>query len=254
MSRRTTYRVKQLAALTGVTVRTLHHYDAIGLLVPSDRTASGHRLYREEDVLRLHEILVLRAMGLPLEEIRRLLDGETHDRAALLRDRRAALVHQRDDTEAKIRSIDQALAYLEGDRTMSMEDLFDGFDPRQHEAEARERWGTTNSYTLAQRRTARYSKEDWQRIHAENAAILRELHTLQQAGRSPQDDDVRRAADRHRLHIDRWFYPCSPEQHRALVDLYEQDARFRASIDEHGEGLTTFLVAVVRGMESGTEP
>ena len=113
-------------------------------------------------------------------------------------------------------------------------------------AEARERWGETDAYRISRERTGKYTKADWAAIQAEHAAIYAELARAQAAGTPPDHPDVLALAARHRLAIDRWFYPCSPAIHVGLAGLYEADPRFAANIDAHGAGLTAYLVAAIR--------
>ena len=249
MTRSRTYQVKDVARLTGVSVRTLHHYDAIGLLVPSGRTAAGYRLYTDADLLRLQQILIGRELGLPLEEIRQSLDDPRFDRKAALLDQRQRLHERARQAEAMIRAIDTALAALDGSVTtgeMTMADLFDGFDPSRYEAEARERWGGTNAFDEATERTKRYTPDDWKALKAEQGAVYEAAVAALKAGKAPSSADAMDIAERHRLSIDRWFYPCSHTMHQGLASMYESDDRFRQSIDKYGEGLTTFLAEAIR--------
>lgn len=244
-----TYQVKDVARLTGVSVRTLHHYDAIGLLVPRGRTAGGYRLYSDTDLLRLQQILIGRELGLPLEDIRRSLDDPRFDRQAALLDQRQRLRDRARQAEAMIRAIDAALAALDGDATtggIAMDDLFDGFDPLRYEEEARQRWGATDAYAESEKRTTRYTADDWKAIEAEQRAVYESAAAALNAGQSPFSMDAMDIAERHRLGIDRWFYPCSHTMHQGLASMYESDDRFRQAIDRYGEGLTTFLAAAIR--------
>ena len=237
--------------MTGVSVRALHHYDEIGLLVPRGRTGAGYRLYDDEDLLRLQQILLGRALGLSLEEIRRSLDDPGFDRRQALIDQKKQLQARAEQTEAMIRAVDAALAVIDArgngeGEDMEMKELFDGFDPSKYEAEARQRWGTTEAYAESKRRTQRYTEADWKKLKAEQAAIYAEAVAAMKGGKAPSDEDVMDIADRHRLSIDRWFYPCSVALHRGLAAMYESDERFAVNIDKYGEGLTTFLVAAIR--------
>jgi DNA-binding transcriptional MerR regulator len=165
MPTRRTYQVKEVADLTGLTVRALHHYDSIGLLVPTARSAAGYRLYDDEDLLRLQQILIGRELGLPLEAIRRSLDDPQFDRRAALRAQRAELAVRAERAADMIRAIDAALTAIE-EKDMSTVDfkkIFDGFDPKQHEAEAKQRWGDTDAYKVSMQRTKGYTAADWQR-------------------------------------------------------------------------------------------
>src|SRR5438477_4991705 len=145
-----TYLVKEVAALSGVTVRALHHYDELGLLTPSGRTGGGYRLYNDDDLLRLQQILIGRELGLSLEAIRRSLDDPGFDRRAALIAQRAELAARAERAESMVRAIEAALAVL--DEANSQEDtnvnkqvdykkIFDGFDHEKYEPEVRQRWG-----------------------------------------------------------------------------------------------------------------
>jgi DNA-binding transcriptional MerR regulator len=253
MARKRLYQVKEVAETARVSVRTLHHYDEIGLLVPSERSDSGYRLYSEEDLLRLQQILINRELGLPLEEIRRLLDDPGVDRRQALVDQRRELEKRARQTDAMLRAIDAALARLDGrdgaehqGATMDNATLFEGFDPAKYEAEAEQSWGHTATFKESKRRTQKYTPEDWARMRAEQAAIYAEAFQLLHAGKSPLDPQAMDLAEQHRLSIDRWFYPCSHDMHAQLASLYEQDGRFAANIDKFGAGLTPFLVQAIR--------
>jgi MerR family transcriptional regulator, thiopeptide resistance regulator len=232
-----------------VSVRTLHHYDAIGLLVPAIRTNAGYRLYTDADLLRLQQILIGRELGLSLEEIRRSLDDPKFDRQAALCDQRERLRERVRQAEAMIRAVDVALASLDGSRKkgeMKMEDLFQGFNAAQYEEEARRRWGTSDAFAESEKRVRGYTPDDWKALKAEQTAIYDAAYSALKAGKSPSDVAVMDIAERHRMSIDRWFYPCSHAMHGGLASLYEGDDRFKQSIDSHGEGLATFLAAAIR--------
>ena len=233
-----TYQVKDVSRLAHVSVRTLHYYEEIGLLVPTGRTEAGYRLYTDDDLLRLQQILIRRELGLPLEQIRRSLDDPSFDI-------RQALLAQKQQLLQRVAAIEAALG---GD----MEKMFEGFDPSKYEVEARERWGDTDAYKEAARRTKRYTKDDWSRHRTEQEAIYRDAAALMNAGRQPSDGDARAVAERHRLLIDRWFYPCSPETHAGLASLYESDPRFADGMNAHAPGLAAFLIAAIRANANGT--
>jgi MerR family transcriptional regulator, thiopeptide resistance regulator len=251
------YQVKEVARISGVSVRTLHHYDQIGLLTPEGRSDTGYRLYSESDLLRLQQILVQRALGLPLEDIRKVLDDPSFNRIAALRQQREELVARAEQTQAMIRGIDAALHALEhpdpnqrpdGEPTMSIDfkQIFDGFDPTQYELEAERRWGDSDAYKESQRRVKSYTQQDWLAQKAESTAILQDAAAALRGGKAPAHPDVLEIAERHRLSIDRWFYPCSKAMHAGLADMYEADERFAANIDKFAPGLTPFLAAAIR--------
>jgi DNA-binding transcriptional MerR regulator len=248
MARRSTYLVSEVARIAGISVRALHHYDAIGLLVPKGRTGAGYRVYDLEDLLRLQQILIGREQGLALEDIRRALDDPRFDRAQALRAQKRELLDRARRTDAMIRAIDAALALLEGEggTAMDAKQLFDGFDPAAYEAEVQERWGDTDAYRESAKRTTRYRADDWQQIKDEQNAIYADAAEALRAGHAPDSEEAMAIAERHRRSIERWFYPCSLVMHGNLADLWEADARFAENIDRHGVGLTAFLAGAVR--------
>lgn len=240
-----TYKVSEVAALAKVTVRALHHYDQIGLLVPSARSEAGYRLYSDEDLHRLQQIVVGRTLGMSLEAIRVMLDAPEYDRRAALLDQRAELERRIAESRAMVRSIDAALSELETKQEIDMKTIFEGFDPAQYEDEAAERWGHTESYRESARRTAGYTEGDWARVKAESDDIMRCAAEAMTAGIAATTADAMDLAERHRLWIERWFYPCSTKMHSLLAAGYLADDRFRASIDAYGDGLTDFLAAAI---------
>ena len=248
-----TYQVKDVARFAGVSVRTLHHYDAIGLLVPGARTAAGYRLYTDSDLLRLQQVLVGRELGLALEEIRRSFNDPHFDLKSALLIQKERLRERAKATEAMMRSIDVALAALDGHnnrKDLNMEQLFEGFNASQYEEEVRDRWGTSEAFVESAKRTKGYSPDEWKTIKAEHAALCDAAHAALKAGKSPSDATVVDIAERHRLYIDRWFYPCSHQMHCGLASMYEGDERFARSIDKHGDGLTPFLAESIRANAS----
>jgi MerR family transcriptional regulator, thiopeptide resistance regulator len=242
------YQVKETARIAGVSVRTLHHYDEIGLLVPQRRTPAGYRLYGEAELLRLQQICIGRELGLPLEEIRRALDDPKFDHVSALTKQRSWLMNRAQTTAAMIRAVDAALSMLENPREiiMNAKELFEGFDSSKYEAEAKQRWGNTDAYAESKKRTARFSASDWQRVGAEQSAIFTAAAAVMQAGKPSEDEAVLDVAERHRRYIDRWFYPCGASMHCALALMYENDSRFAEGIDSVAPGLTRFLSAAIR--------
>lgn len=238
------FTVGDLSRLTGVTVRALHHYDEIGLVKPSQRSAAGYRLYADRDVLRLQQVLVLRELGVPLEEISAVLDTEA-DRAAMLRRHRDALIEKRGRIDAMVTAVDAALRVLEeGSRKMKAEDfkeLFDGFNPEDYDEEVRQRWGHTESYKESMRRTQQYGRAEWEEIKRESDEINTRLRDLMLRGVAPTDPAVQAAVEDHRLHISRWYYPCPKEAHRGLAEMYIADARFTENLDKVAPGFARFL-------------
>ncbi len=251
------WRVSEVARLAHVTVRTLHHYDEIGLLVPSGRNRAGYRLYDAQDLERLHRILLYRELGFTLEAIAAMLAEPGLERRGALRAQRDLLQRRMRRTESLIRAVDRALESIERGETMSAEERFEGFEAldapeavREHQArhdrEVKERWADTEAYRESMRRTRGYAKEDWGRIREEAEAIDAAMAALLAAGADAAGTAAMDVAERARLHIDRWFYPCSRRMHAGLAAMYESDPRFAAHYEERARGLAAFTAAAIR--------
>jgi DNA-binding transcriptional MerR regulator len=253
------YTVGELADLARVSIRTLHHYDAIGLLAPSRRTGAGYRLYGHEELEQLQQILLYRELDFSLDAIARIMLDPTFDRRAALVAQREQLAARAGRMQAILAAIDAALDALARGEPMNDVDMFEvfgDFDPKQHEAEAMERWGDTDAYRETARRTARYTKDDWKQIKVEGDAVARGLADRLAAGADPGDADVQSLVDRHREQIDKWFYPCSVEIQVNLGDMYVADPRFSATYDRYGPGLARFLRDAIRiraGLPAATD-
>lgn len=236
--------VGEVAALAKVTVRTLHHYDRIGLLVPSRRSANAYRLYGYADLERLRQILLLRELGFGLDAIGQMVDAGAYDQRRALIAQRELLRERQHRTERIIAGVDRALEAMEEERPMARTEMFEGledFDYEQYEEEARERWGRTDAYRESMRRTRRYTKGDWTRIKAEAEDVMARLSTLLEEGAQAASRAARELAEEHRCHIDHWFYPCSHATHAGLADMYVADPRFTEYFEKRGQGLAAFL-------------
>ncbi len=248
MSTTRTYTVKEVARITHLSVRTLHHYDDIGLLVP-ERSRNGYRRYSEQDMLRLQQILIHRSFGLPLEEIGKILDAPEFDPQTALKEQRQKLLERLSDTHRMIASINAALQILATKAPTSMTNLkqiFDGFDPADYEEEAAETWGDTDAFRESARRTKNYGEAEWRSIKLELDGIWTDAAALMQSGATPTSSEALSIAKRHRQHIDRWFYPLDERGHVQLASMWESDARFKANIDKYGDGLAHWVATAVR--------
>ena len=242
---KTDWTVGEVARVAGVTVRTLHHYDAIGLLRPSGRTEAGYRLYSATDLERLQQIRLHRALGLRLDAIAQILDDPAFDRAQALRDQRDFLAERIATDSVLLTTLDRALAALETGDVMPANDLFDGFDPEEHEAEAEERWGDSRAYKQSKRRTSTYGQREWTAIRTETAQINTDLAALMNAGTPADSDAAMDLAEQHRLHINTWFYTCEKRMHVQLAQMYTDDPRFEATYEKVAAGYAAYFRAAI---------
>lgn len=239
----TTWTVGQVADLFDVTVRTLHHYDEIGLLVPSERSRAGYRLYTAEDLTRLQQVVVYRRLEMPLEEIATLLDrGE--DAADHLRRQRATVMTRLDELRELVSAIDRALEREMNDQPATTEDLKelfgDGFTD-EYEQEAQERWGETDAWKQSRSRTKRYTKADWEQVKQEADAVNAAFVAALRSGEPASGEAAMDAAEQHRRHIHDRFYDLDHTFHRGLADMYVADPRFTKTYEDIAPGLAAYV-------------
>ncbi|WP_103501269.1 MULTISPECIES: MerR family transcriptional regulator [unclassified Streptomyces] len=240
----TTYSVGRVAALAGVTVRTLHHYDEIGLLHPGGRSHAGHRRYDDGDLDRLQQILFYRELGFPLEEIAPLIDDPRADPTEQLRRRHRLLTERIERLQKMAAAVEHAMEANKLGIQLTPEEKFEVFGEgysEDYETEAEQRWGDTDAWAQSQQKTAGYTKEDWQRIKEESDAINDRLAAELAAGTPGDAETVLDLAEEHRQHICRHFYECGHELHSCLGEMYVTDERFTATYEAIAPGLARYL-------------
>ncbi|WP_117212348.1 MerR family transcriptional regulator [Allorhizocola rhizosphaerae] len=238
------YTVGKVAEFAGVTVRTLHHYDEIGLLSPSDRSRTGYRRYDDADLLRLQQIMYYRELGFSLDEIATILDDPHADAQAHLRRQHELLSERITKLQKMVYAIEFAMeAEKVGIQLTPQErfEVFGDFDPDKHAEEAKERWGDTEAYRESMRRAGRYTKEDWQRIKDEMTQWGERVVALMDSGAPADGPDAMQLAEEHRQHISQWYYECTYEIHTGLADMYLADERFEAFYESIKTGLARYL-------------
>ncbi|MCX5377595.1 MerR family transcriptional regulator [Streptomyces sp. NBC_00091] len=238
------YSVGQVAGFAGVTVRTLHHYDEIGLLSPSGRSGAGHRRYDDADLDRLQQILFYRELGFPLDEVAVLLDDPTSDPREHLRRQHALLSERIARLQRMAAAVEHAMEAKKMGINLTPEERFEVFgdkDPEQYAEEAEQRWGGTEAYAESQRRAATYTKDDWKRIMGEVDAWGVRYAALVGAGEPAEGEAAMDMAEEHRLHITKWYYDCPYEMHICLGDMYVADERFTAFYEAMAPGLAEHL-------------
>ncbi len=237
------YSVGQLASLAGVSVRTLHHYDDIGLLSPVGRSAAGYRRYGDQDLLRLQRIMFYRELGFALEDITDLINDPETGPADHLRRQHKLLTERLKRTKRLVEAVEKAMEAEQMGISLTPQERLElfGDDPERYADEARERWGDTDAYQQSVRRTRSYTKQDWLTIKAEAGQITQALATAMAAGQAPNSPAAMDAAERHRQHLSRWFYDCSPQAHLGLGAMYAADERFAANYEPIASGLSVYI-------------
>src|SRR5215469_16041610 len=182
------YTVKFVAEASGISIRTLHYYDDIGLLKPAQVSASNYRLYSEADLQKLQQILFFRELGFSLQQIKGILDSPDFDRRQALLHHKNALLMRSWRISRLIQTIDRTLDSEERIIAVTEQELFDGFDQTQYEEEAETLWGGQPAWKESQQRTRRYSKQDWKDIQAEAKMIAEAIAA--RMDHAPDDPEV----------------------------------------------------------------
>ena len=237
------------AQLVGTTVRTLHHYDAIGLVRPSGRTAAGYRTYTEADLDRLRHALVWRELGFPLERIPDLLDGDDTDRVLRLLEQVDAVSERIDRLQHVRAALQEEMSAMTGGVRLTQEEKRELFgdewvaNEAEWDQEWTDRWGDTEAGRQSRDRTSKYTKADWERIRAEGEVVEQRFIALMRAGEPADGEGAMAVAEEARQLNSRWFYDMSGEMQAGLGRMFVEDERFAAHYDARAEGLAAYVSA-----------
>lgn len=234
--------VNEVAKLTGVTVRTLHYYDEIGLLRPSEISESGYRYYDEDALALLQQIMFYRELEFPLKDIREIILPDKFDRNNALRNQKDLLYAKRKRINGLIELIDEI---LDGDNKTAVTD-FTAFDEKEIERmkneyrkEVVERWGETDEFRQSEQKARTKTKDDWRFAQEEAESIFSGFAALMD--KSPSDAEVTALVRKWQDHINRNYYTCSDEMLLKLGEMYITDARFKNNLDSHGTGTAQYM-------------
>lgn len=239
------FKVKEVANLTGVSVRTLHHYDRVGLLQPEAVTSAGYRLYSDKDLERLQQILFFKEMEFTLHEIKNILDRPDFNREEVLKKHMELLLTKKKRLEKIILTVEETIASIEGGYQMEEKDMFKGFDmteieehQKKYSEEAKARYGK-ETVEKVEKKTAGYSAEDWSGIQTKTEGIYQRL--IDGMAHGPGDPDVQKAVADWRQFITDHYYECTIDIFHGLGNLYVDDPRFTKNIDKYQQGLAAFF-------------
>ena len=237
------YTVRQVAALTGVTPRTLHHYDSIGLLKPN-RAPNGYRSYDEENLLRLQQILFYRELGLELDRIRSLMGSPDFSVVAALKAHKRALGRRMERLQRLLETVDQTLEHYQGGKKMSVNELFRDLTPQEQKAyadEAEERWDplvvkeSNRRYNALSEAEKRAQKEEMNSLYNEWSLLV---------GTDPAGPSAQALVERWRRGIE-FFWSPDAVSLLGLAQLYNTDPRFKKNYDQFAPGLASFILECV---------
>jgi len=228
-------KVKEVADLVGISVRTLHHYDEIGLLTPEKTTSAGYRIYSDKNLETLQQILFFKELGFPLKKIKEIIDNPSFEYQEMLEMQHKMLIEKKKQLEKMIATIEKTIQHSKGEIQMSIQEKFDGFDfsKNPYEEEARKRWGD---------KAVDEANENVKNMAPFDQGKMIEVYGKLAAARylSPDSKEAQEA-------IGEWYQLLnkighySPEAFKGLGQMYVDDERFTKNIDKFGEGLSVFM-------------
>lgn len=232
--------IKEFANLCGVSVRTLHYYDEIGLLNPAFvDEQNGYRFYDEKSLERIQEILFYRELDFPLKSISAIITSPDYDKQKALKEQRKLLILKKQRLQRIIDALDSA---EKGKINMNAFDNNDYDTARkQYEAEAKERWGKTDAYKEHEQKTADYSKDKWRQVNDGLNAVLAQFVVCLQGGQAPDSNEAQALVKELQSYITENYYTCHNDILKGLGQMYVADERFKNNIDKHATGTAEFV-------------
>ena len=228
--------IKEFAEFTGVSVRTLHYYDEIGLLVPAYvDECTGYRFYDENSLFRMQEILFYRELDFSLKSIGTILSYPDYDKEKALTEHKKLLILKKERLEKLISAIDRA---KRGEFVMK---AFDNTEIENYKNEVKEKWGKTDAYTEYSRKTNGYSKEEFNAMGEGMESIIKEFADCMNGGSSPDSTYSQKLIKKLQRYITENFYTCTNEILFSLGQMYVADERFKNNIDKHSRGTAEYI-------------
>ena len=233
--------IKEFAEFTGVSVRTLHYYDEIGLLTPAyvDRT-TGYRYYDENSLLRMQGILFYRELDFSLKSIGEILSSPDYDARKSLEEQKILLTLKKERLERLIFAIDDA---MKGVNVMS---TFDNSEFEKYKVEAQEKWGKTDAYKQHAEKTKYYSEQKWNDLAEGMDQIMAEFAFCMEKGERPDSTEAQNLVKMLQNHITENYYICTNEILMGLGQMYSADERFKNNIDKHANGTAAFICEAIK--------
>ncbi len=233
--------IKEFAVITGVSVRTLHYYDEIGLLKPACvDELTGYRYYDEGSILRMQEILFYRELDFSLKSISDILSSPDYDKNKALKEQKHLLTLKKERLERLISAIDDA---VKGENVMK---AFDNNEFEKYKAEAKEKWGNTDAYKEHSEKTKNYSGDKWNSLASDMDDILEEFAVCMKNNREPDSAEAQDLIRGLQNHITENYYQCTNDILAGLGQMYVADERFKNNINKHADGTAQFISEAIK--------
>ncbi len=237
------YTIKKLAIIAGISVRTLHHYDKVGLLKPSRVENNGYRYYEERELLKLQQILFFRELDFSLEEIKQILSSQSFDMRETLRDQKKLIELKKNRLSKLVKTIDKTIKKINKEITMDDKELYGNFSKEEMDTyteEARQKWGNTKAFKESQVRVKKMGKDGLKKVMEESGMLTVEIAETMKAGLDPTSAKVQTLIAKHYDGL-RAFYEPNVEIYRGLAHMYVADERFKANYENVASGLAQFM-------------
>ncbi len=239
--------IKQFAEMAGVSVRTLHYYDEIGLLSPDYvESQNGYRFYGENALERMQEILFYRELHFPLKAIADIVSSPDYDKKGVLDGQKKLLILKKQRLERIIRAIEDA---QKGEKKMD----FNAFDKTEFEKaktvykeEAKARWGDTQAFKESEQKTSSYGDDKWEKIGMDIEGIISEFSDAKKSGKAENSEEAISLAKKLQVYITETQYTCTDEILLSLGEMYISDERFKKNIDRHGIGTAEYISRAIK--------
>ncbi|WP_294346450.1 MerR family transcriptional regulator [uncultured Clostridium sp.] len=241
------YKVKDIADIVGTSVRTLHHYDDIGLLTPDSVTEKGYRLYSLENLERLQQILFFKELDFNLNEIKEILDNPNFDKKEALNNHKKLLEEKVRRLKRIINTVDNTINNMEEGIAMNEKIMFDGFNSdeiNKYKEEVKDKYGKTDAYREYKNKTFNYKKGDWNNLNKEMLDIFKRISDKMDL--DPGSNEVQELVEEWRNYISKNLYNCSKQIFKSLGEMYVCDERFKNNIDKIKYGLAQFLSDAIK--------
>lgn len=236
-----TYTIKELAKIANVSVRTLHHYDEIGLLTSGRNSKNQYRVYEEADLLKLQQILFFRELEFELKEIKIIIENPSFDIASALKDHKEMILLKKKRLQDLVRTIDKTINKIKNKKYMKDEELYDSFTKEEMNKladEAKKRWGHTEAYKESEKKMRNMTKEQMDVIKKEGDSILKKGASL--IGKDLHSKEVQNLIAEHYKHLSN-FYTPNPEMYKGLAEMYVTDPRFKSNFAKYHPDLPQFM-------------
>lgn len=243
------YKIKEFSTKTGVSVRTLHYYDEIGLLKPASKTKSGYRIYSLENLATMQQILFFRELDFKLNEIMEIISNPNYDKIDALKKHLKLLTFKKNQLNEIINSVEEIISKKEWSENMRDIDKYENCNlvieelKKKYKLEAKEKYGNFPAYKESQKKTSKYNKVDWNNIMTEEQELY---HKFVETMHDYSSREAQSLVVEWKNYITKYFYNCTDEILCGLGEMYIADKRFTKNIDRLKPGLAKFISDAIK--------